>query len=100
MPDADATELPARWLQVWTTDGEFILCCAEEEPNLDAAVTGFIDSAGSRDTLCLLTAIGGATHRLLASTVTSWTIQTPATVTRAREINRAIDALGAKWDDA
>jgi hypothetical protein len=64
-------------LIVYETDGK-IFVDALEEPRVSAAVSQYIDSGKTKDTLLDLTLIGGAAYYVRTSNIVSWLISTPS----------------------
>ena len=77
------------YLRVWDNTGDMIAVDAAEEPRLDAAVSTFIDSGGTRDALVELGLIEGGTVKIRASVVHSWMLSTPESRFRLMEINKS-----------
>lgn len=63
------------FVKVFEEDG-FVLVVLEDAPRVDAAVSMWVDSGGTRDTLLELTRCDGDGYWVKASTITSWTIST------------------------
>ena len=89
------------YLIVWDRDGGSARVMLEDADRVDAAVTLWVDSGRTRDTLIYLTTIGGATYRILASEITSWVDCTPESRAREAEIERAMkaEAKAAEWSE-
>lgn len=95
------------YLAVYDTGGGCVHAVAEDEGGLDAAVTMYLDSAGTRDGLVHLTMLNGQRYVIRASAVQSWIVCTPAGRVRSLEIEKAAKeedkenraALGI-WEDA
>ena len=68
-----------RYLRVWDTDGGIAEVHEHEEPRIDAAVSQYLSSGRTHDTILDLTMISGAEYKILASCVTSWMLCTPET---------------------
>lgn len=64
------------WLMVFDVDGA-VSVCVSDEPRVNAAVSLWLDSGRSRDTLLDLTTLSGGTYYTRASQITSWFISTP-----------------------
>lgn len=87
-------------------DDGYVLAEAHQEPALDAAVTAYLSSGGTRDELISLTLLDGSELKLRASAVGSWYVSTPASRTRAVELEkeladelRAIRAAAGIFDE-
>lgn len=63
----------------------------EEEPRLDAAVSLYVDSGGTRDALLQLTLTGGDTLTIKASLVRCWMVSTPEGRRREMELSKESD---------
>lgn len=95
------------WLTVWEKGGEMYTVEADDEPRIDAAVTQYIDSGESRDTLLRLTFTDGREYTVRASQIVSWATSTPESRRRAveyekgqeEETRRFKQELGI-WDEA
>lgn len=81
-------ELPDTWLTVWEEDGSSYTVDEADEPRLDAAVSQYIDSGGTRDTLLSLDFTDGRTFRVKASRIAGWSLSTPATRRRHWELQK------------
>ena len=68
-----------------------------ESDVIDAAVSLWIDSGRTRDTLLHLTTPYGETYHVLASRITSWFISTEATRRAYYEHKAALDAEEPEW---
>ena len=79
------------FVKLWTTDGECWGVVPEDEPRIDAAVSQWIDSGETRDTLLLLTFTGGDPFKLRASCISAWMLSTPEGRRREWEISKASD---------
>lgn len=103
---ADAISEVGTFLKLWTTDGECWGLQPHEESRVDAAVSLWLDSAETRDTLLLLTLSGGDVFKVRASLCGSWMLSTPEGRRREWEISkagdeerRAIKAALGDWDE-
>lgn len=65
------------WLRIFEPDGPTSIA-AHEEPRVNAAVSRYVDSGCSHDTLLDLEMIFGDTYYTKASLINSWYISTPA----------------------
>lgn len=70
--------MPDSWVKVWFMDEGWVLCPLDEEPRIDAAVTTYIDSGRTRDSLIHLTAVDGGRVVVRASFVSGWSVSDPA----------------------
>ena len=64
------------YLKLYTGDG-YVLCQPQEEPRVDAAVSRWIDSGRTQDTLLSLDLMDGCAYKCLASCVSEWFLSTP-----------------------
>ena len=76
------------WIVVWDHMGGSFTVRSEDEPRIDAAVSAFLDSGGTRDTLLDLTTTEGFDLRLRTSNVASWMRSTPEGRRRQLDIER------------
>jgi hypothetical protein len=83
---------PDRWVKVWFTDEGWVLCPEYEEPRIDAAVSAYIDSGRSRDSLIHLTALDGGRIVVRASFVSGWSTSDPEMRRAAWEHRAAFEA--------
>lgn len=98
--------IPGSFLKVWQGEN-WVLAIPEEEPRIDAAVSQWIDSGGTRDTILRLTLVDGDTFTLRASTIDSWLLSTPEGRRRSHEWDKAAEderreqrtAAGFPWDE-
>jgi hypothetical protein len=58
----------------------------DDEPRVDAAVSRYLDSGGTTDTLLDLTTIENETLRIRASLVVAWFVSSPETRRRSVEV--------------
>ena len=104
--DSDWTA-PEAWLVVFEIANGSTHIDPADEGALDAAVSRYLDSGGTRDELLCLTLSEGGTYRVRASQVSSWYLSTPDHVrhnlirTHAqRENDRAIrTSMGLPWKE-
>lgn len=61
-----------KFLLVWDDQGDTIRVKPKEEAQLDQAVSAWLESGGTRDSLLYLTTINGETYRCLASSIRAW----------------------------
>lgn len=95
------------WLVVMECDGSSTDIDPSEESRLDAAVTGYVDSGGTRDVVLSLTMSEGGQYRILASRVVGWWLCTPEHRRRnllrrqaQEEADRALRVeLGLPWEE-
>lgn len=96
---SDPTDYTAQpFVKVFTDDGGYVCIVPTDEGKLDGAVTRWLDSGETRDTLLDLTLLCGDTYRLRASQVTLWIVSTPDGRERQRAIDAAFKAESA-WDE-
>jgi hypothetical protein len=98
---------PGIYVKVYERDGSYVTADAHCEPSVDAAVSRWIDSRETHDTLLSIDLMDGATYRCLASRIASWYVSTPETRRRAFEweaAHKAEERLAKEelgiWDDA
>lgn len=84
-------DLPDTWLTVWEEGGLSYTVDAADEPRIDAAVSRYVDSGESRDSIIALAFTDGRDYRVRASQITSWAISTPETRHRALELDKMQD---------
>lgn len=89
--DHDRRTRAGTFVRLWTSDGGSWSIAVEEEPRIDAAVSRWVDSGETRDTLLLVTLTGGDPLKLRASFVASWMISTPEGRRRELEISKESD---------
>lgn len=89
---SDVIEHVGTFLQIFTVDRMEIKTMAEDEPVIDAAVSRWVESGKTRDTLLMLTCIDGELYKLLASMACSWTISTPEGREKGHRIHHALFA--------
>ena len=87
------------FLAVYSDDDGFARVPLCEEGKLDAMVTEYLDSGGTRDKLIHLDTLDGVRYVVRASSVTSWYVSTPEGRARQNEINAALKAESAPWDN-
>lgn len=68
---------PGSFVRLWDTNGAAFMVSIDEEQRIDAAVSKWIDSGKTRDTLLDLIDVIGAPYKTLASEITSWLVLTP-----------------------
>jgi hypothetical protein len=89
---------------VYERDGGYVCVEVGDEPRIDAAVTSWLDSGGSRDSLLDLTLIDGSEYRVIASHVVAWSISSPESRQRFIEHQAAMRderaAAGGDWEDS
>lgn len=85
------TTAPERivYVAVYDESGH-VKCVPEDEPRVDAAVSLWVDSGRTRDTILYLTALDGARYCVLASHVTSWMLSAPQDRERSAGIELAL----------
>ncbi len=85
------------YLLLWCDTGDgAVRLEATDEPIVDAAVQRYVDSGKTIDSLLSLTSTGGDSFKVLASSISSWTVSTPAARDREREIDAAMEAEGGE----
>lgn len=77
------------YVKVFDDDG-YVLVPPAEEPRIDAAVTAYLDSGGTRDSLLRLATLDGAEYVVRASSIRSWIMTTPETRRRQVEHEKAL----------
>lgn len=77
------------YVRVFDDDG-YVLVPPAEEPRIDAAVTAYLDSGGTRDSLLRLATLDGAEYVVRASSIRSWIMTTPETRRRQVEHEKAL----------
>lgn len=81
------------WLIVFTHDQSALRMEIDREPVLDAALTAYVDSGKTRDTLLQFTCVSsGEPAAVLASHITGWERSTPAGRAREAEFDAAVAA--------
>lgn len=80
-----------RWVQVWDTSAQPTTVNADEEPRIDAAVSQWLASGKTQDTLLDLVTPEGATYKCLASIIVGWYCSTPETRRKRLELNKELD---------
>lgn len=92
--------LPTEWLVLWDTDNDAYYVATHEESKIDAAVTQWIDSQETRDTLLHLDKVDGSFLRIKASGVKAWALSTAATRELQEQINASLERdEDEKWKD-
>jgi len=86
----------APFIMLYECDGRATIE-ADENDAIDAAVSRWVDSGRTRDTLLHLMTPYGDTYNVLASRITSWYITTAASREREREHMKAIKAEAPEW---
>lgn len=96
----------ATYITVWDTSGERTSVCIDDEPRVDAAVSQWIASGRTQDTLLDLTTPEGVSFKCLASSIISWYTSSPEGRRRLKELNQELDAEDKRvkmelgiWDD-
>lgn len=79
------------FVRLWDTNGAAFMLSVEEEPRIDAAVSKWIDSGKTQDTLLDLIDVVGAPYKTLASEITSWLILTPESRRAGIAYSKALD---------
>ena len=79
------------FVRLWDTNGAAFMVAIEEEPRIDAAVSKWIDSGKTQDTLLDLTDVVGSSYKTLASEITSWLVLTPELRRAGVAYNKALD---------
>lgn len=96
------------FLIVYEKGGEVTQVEADESNSVDAAVSAWIDSGRTKDSILYLSMVNGtATYRVLASCITSWWVSTPAyrrahleQVQRQKNESRALKTeMGIPWSE-
>lgn len=77
------------YVKVFDDDG-YVLVPPAEEPRIDAAVTAYLDSGGTRDSLLRLTTLDGAEYVVRVSSIRSWIMTTPEARRRQVEHEKAL----------
>ena len=97
---------PGTFVKLWDTSGDSVCCVAEDEPRIDAAVTAWLSSGKTADSILDLTLESGDGFRILASAVVSWIVSTPEGRLRATECDAAhkaeaeeFRAAAGIWED-
>jgi hypothetical protein len=85
------SESVGTFVKLWTTDREVWGLVPDDEPRIDAAVSLWIDSGETRDTLLLLTLTGGDPFKVRASMIASWMLSTSHGRRREMEFSKAGD---------
>lgn len=67
----------AIFVRAWVRDGSYFTIVPTDEQRIDAGVTLFLGSGGSRDSLLDLTLVDGGPLRVLASEITCWVVSSP-----------------------
>lgn len=95
------------YMTVYDTAGGCVHAVVEDEGSLDAAMSRYLESAGTRDELLHLTMTNGQRYVIRASAVQSWILCTADGRLRSLEIEKAAKdedkenrhALGI-WEEA
>lgn len=89
------------FIKLYDDGGIYWILSPDNEQSIDAAVSLWIESGGTRDTLLDLTSPDGSNVRLPASNVRSWHISTPESRRRNAEWNALyrMEVLGEDEDD-
>lgn len=95
------------YVVVFEEGGDNANVIAEDESRLDCAVSAYLDSAGTRDSLLHLTLCNGERYTVRASHIVGWKISTPEGRLLALEYQQGMEAehkanrqaLGI-WEDA
>ena len=74
------------WVCIYDALGSLWTVCVDDEPNIDAAVSRYLDSGGTMDTLLDLTTIEAETLRIRASLVVAWFVSSQETRRRTVEM--------------
>lgn len=69
----------------------YVCVVGGDEGSIDAAVERWVASGGTANALLCLTLLDGCTYRVKASEITSWFVTTPATRSRAVEMDKLLD---------
>ena len=80
---------PDSWVNVWFGDGSIGDFAVDEAPRIDAAVTTWLESGGTRDSLIHVTGRWSAECAFLASWVRGWQVNTPESRRRYWEVEKA-----------
>lgn len=76
------------WLNVWEANGCVFATDPADEPRIDAAVSKWLDSGKTRDTLLSLSFLDGREYKVLASNIVSWAISTSESREKEYEIRK------------
>lgn len=79
------------YLRVFDQNGSYCYAKIEEEPRIDAAVTQYVSSGGSRDSVIDIELQEGATYKILASHITGWFVSTPDTRRERIRLNKLMN---------
>jgi hypothetical protein len=79
------------YLTIWDSTGERTSVSMEDESRIDAAVSQWIASGRTQDTLLDLTCPEGAPYKVLASTICGWYTSSPDSRRRLKELNKELD---------
>ena len=90
-------EFPKQWMCVFDRDRGMARCRIEDESVVDAAVTEYLDSGGTRDRVLSLTYTGGGEYKILASQVSSWGTCSLEACEIEAELDAAIRAKEKPW---
>lgn len=79
------------FLFLYDKDSGRVVIDPAEENHIDTAVTAYLESAGTRDSLLHLSMLDGDRYVIRASAVQSWMLSTPAGRRRNAELEKASD---------
>lgn len=78
------------YCKIFEDDGN-ICVRPEQESRINAAVSQYVDSGGTRDTLLDLETLAGETYYTKASRITSWYVSTPETRRKIIEVEKLLE---------
>ena len=78
------------FLRVWDAQGMLINLDIHDEPRIDAAVTEWVDSGRTKDTVLHLTTLEGVPYTTLASNMVAWAHSTPESRKAFAHVNQAM----------
>lgn len=80
------------FVKVYDIQGDMVGVALSEEPRIDAAVSKWVDSGKTQDTLLSLETPDGSEYKTLASAIQSWLVSTPEIRRRKAEIEAELQA--------
>jgi hypothetical protein len=88
------------YLRVWDHESNCVDVLVEHEPSVDAAVTAWVDSNRTRDSVLRLETVNGHEYKTLASEIASWMISTAdgRRLATLQEVARAGEAQQHRYE--
>lgn len=98
------TAYPERWLDVYDKHNGRFRCRTENESELDAKYSAYLDSGKTKDGMIELTLLSGSTIKIAVSEIANWIIITLAEAEEAVRATRAfinvMKAIDPDFQDA